>query len=240
MAYFHLQVIHGERSTSSHPMSFTLRQFEQEDNFCQQVSLDAFQQVIPPAQVEEGLATYGPGGTRKRRLTLQAVVWLVIVMHLFSQSSVAHVFQHLVRGLRFLWPDPLYQVPGDAALSYRRYQLGAKPLVALFHAICRPMATQETQGAFLFGLRLMAIDGTTEDVADTPENVRAFGRHQVARGKTAFPQLKGVYLVECGTHAIVDAGFWPIHLVFASGRPACLAQRGGRNAGHVGSWVSCL
>ena len=192
-------------------MPFTVRQFEQEDNFCQQVSLDAFQQVIPPTQVEAVLATYGPVGTRVRRLTPQAIVWLIIVMHVFSRSSLAHVFHHLVRGLRFLWPDPLYQLPGDAALSYRRYQLGAKPLAALFHAICRPLATPATTGAFLFGLRLMAIDGTTEDVADTPENARAFGRHQVARGKTAFPQLKGVYLVECGTHAIVDAGFWPIH-----------------------------
>jgi hypothetical protein len=55
----------------------------------------------------------------------------------------------------------------------------------------------------------MAIDGTTEDVADTPENVAAFGRLHAARGDSAFPQVKGVYLVECGTHAIVDAGFWP-------------------------------
>lgn len=192
-------------------MPFTLRQFEQEDNFCQQVSLDAFERVIPSTQVKAVLAAYGPTGTRARRLTPQAIVWLVIALHLFSRSSLAHVFQHLVRGLRFLWPNPLYQLPGDAALSYRRYQLGAKPLVALFHAICRPMATPETRGAFLFGLRLMAIDGTTEDVADTCQNTRAFGRHQLARGKTAFPQLKGVYLVECGTHAIVDAGFWPVH-----------------------------
>src|SRR5512135_1693538 len=177
-------------------MPFTVRQFEQEDNFCQQVSLDAFHQVIPPTQVEAVLATYSPVGTRVRRLTPQAVVWLIIVMHVFSRSSLAHVFRHLVRGLRFLWPDPLYQLPGDAALSYRRYQLGAKPLVALFHAICRPMATLDTKGAFLFGLRLMAIDGTTEDVADTPENARAFGRYQGPRGQGAFPQLQGVYLVE--------------------------------------------
>jgi hypothetical protein len=193
-------------------MPFTLRQFEQEDNFCQQISLDAFEQVIPPAQIEAAKARCGPVGTRNRRLTPLAVVWLIIAMHLFSHSSIAHVFHHLARGLRFLWPNPLYQLPGNAALSYRRYQLGAKPLVALFHAICRPMATLDTKGAFLFGLRLMAIDGTTEDVADTPENARAFGRHQGSRGQGAFPQLQGVYLVECGTHAIVDAGFWPLHL----------------------------
>jgi hypothetical protein len=30
---------------------------------------------------------------------------------------------------------------GASALSYRRYQLGACPLAALFHEICRPLAT---------------------------------------------------------------------------------------------------
>jgi len=207
VAYFHLLSQNGERSIIS-PMSFTLRQFAQEDNFCQQMSLDVFQQVIPPAQIEAVLAAHGPVGTRNRRLTPRAIIWLVIAMHLFSHCSLAHVFGHLVRGLRFLWPDPCYQLPGDAALSYRRSQLGAKPLVALFHSICKPMATLQTKGAFLFGLRVMAIDGTIEDVADTPENARAFGRHRGDRGEGAFPQIQGVSLLECGTHAIVDAGFW--------------------------------
>jgi hypothetical protein len=57
----------------------------------------------------------------------------------------------------------------------------------------------------------MAIDGTSEDVADTPANAKAFGRHTSARGASAFPHLQGVYLVECGTHCVVDAGFWPCH-----------------------------
>jgi hypothetical protein len=71
------------------------------------------------------------------------------------------------------------------------------------------LKTLYTSGAFLFGLRLMAIDGTSEDVPDTEANAKAFGRHTSARGASAFPQLQGVYLVECGTHVVVDAGFWP-------------------------------
>jgi hypothetical protein len=71
------------------------------------------------------------------------------------------------------------------------------------------MATPETPGAFQFGLRLMALDGTVEDAFDTPANAAAFGRRRGGRGASAFPQLQAVYLVECGTHAIVDAGFWP-------------------------------
>ena len=96
-----------------------------------------------------------------------------------------------------------------SVFSYRRYQLGPRPLANLFHRVCRPLATPTTTGAFLGGLRLMAIDGTVEAVPDTPANVAVFGRHPGDRGDGAFPQVQAVYLVKCGTHAIVDAGFWP-------------------------------
>jgi hypothetical protein len=102
-------------------------------------------------------------------------------------------------------------LPTDSALTYRRYQVGARPLALLFRQVCQPIATQETHGAFLFGLRLMALDGTREDVPDTRANAAVFGRHTSDRGASAFPQVQAVYLAECGTHAIVDAGFWPCH-----------------------------
>jgi hypothetical protein len=38
----------------------------------------------------------------------------------------------------------------------------------------------------------MALDGTVEDVPDTPANGRAFGRHHSDRGASAFPQVQGV------------------------------------------------
>jgi hypothetical protein len=121
------------------------------------------------------------------------------------------VLRKLARGLRFIWPDPTLSLPGDSALAYRRAQLGAPPIVSLFQQVCQPIATPQTRGAFLFGLRLMAIDGTTEDVPDTAANAARFGRSTSGRGASAFPQLRGVYLVECGTHCVVDAGFWPCH-----------------------------
>jgi len=61
--------------------------------------------------------------------------------------------------------------------------------------------------AFRFGLRLMAIDSTLEEVADTFVNDLAFGRPSSQRGPGAYPQVRGVYLQECGTHLIVDAAF---------------------------------
>jgi hypothetical protein len=132
-------------------------------------------------------------------------------MNLFTQDSLQQVLVKLLKGLRFIWADPIIVPANKSAICQARYRLGARPLVELFRRVCQPMATENTPGAFLFGRRLMAIDGTVEDVPDTPENALAFGRHHNDRGASAFPQIRAVYLVECGTHAIIDAGYWPCH-----------------------------
>jgi hypothetical protein len=46
----------------------------------------------------------------------------------------------------------------------------------LFHQLVKPMATGETLGAFLNGLRIVVIDGIGFDVPDSEENARVFGR----------------------------------------------------------------
>jgi hypothetical protein len=166
--------------------------------------------IVPPATIAAVLAAEGRFTERERKLNLLVTVLLMIMINLYTADSIGAVLEKMVQGLRYIWPDPDYVVPNPSAISYRRYQVGARPMVALFHEVCQPLAEPDTSGAFLFGLRLMALDGTTEAVPDTPANVAAFGRHQSDRGPSAFPQVKGVYLVECGTHAVVDAGFWPV------------------------------
>jgi Insertion element 4 transposase N-terminal/Transposase DDE domain len=192
-------------------MGYRLREIAAESKFMNELTLEAIGRPVPLTEVEAILRAEEAQESRERKLTMVAVVFLIITMNIYTRLSIGHVMDKLAQGLRFIWHDPTCRLPQDSALAYRRYQLGARPLVALFHRICRPIATSETRGAFLFGLRLMAIDGTVEDVADTPENVAAFGRHHAERGDSAFPQLRGVYLVECGPHTIVDAGFWPCH-----------------------------
>jgi hypothetical protein len=132
-------------------------------------------------------------------------------MSLFTQHALDGVLRKMVHGLRLFWPDPAITLACQSAISQARYRLGARPVVALFHRVCRPLATEQTPGAFRCGLRLMALDGPVEDVPATPANVRAFGRHHGARGASAFPQVQGVYLSECGTQAVIDGGFWPCH-----------------------------
>lgn len=192
-------------------MGFKIREIDAECKFSQAVTVEALDRAVPAHAIATALSAHGKVTERDRKLNLPLTVWLVIALHLYPTVSIAGVLRKLVRGLRFLWVDPSLPLPTDSALAYRRAQLGAPPIVTLFKQVCRPIATPQTHGAFLFGLRLMAIDGTTEDVPDTPANAAMFGRHTSARGASAFPQLQGVYLVECGTHCVVDAGFWPCH-----------------------------
>lgn len=192
-------------------MGFMIREIDPECTFSSALTIDALSRAIPPDAITRVIAQERVGEARARRLTIVLVVWLVIALHLYPTVSIGGVLRKLARGLRFIWPDPSLALPGDSAIAYRRAQLGARPIVALFHQVCQPMATPQTRGAFLFGLRLMAIDGVVEDLPDTPANAAYFGRHTSARGNGAFPQLQGVYLAECGTHAIIDAGFWPCH-----------------------------
>ncbi len=95
-------------------------------------------------------------------------------------------------------------------------------------AVARPLATPATAGAWYRGLRLVAVDGTTLDVADTPANDAAFGRARSGRGEGtgAFPQVRVVGLTECGTHATIKATMGP----YATGETTLA----GRLLGEVG------
>ena len=190
-------------------MGFSIRQMDSQRKFASALTVEALNQVIPQHAIDEVIALEGVQHRRERRLTASLTIWIVIALHLYPTVAIAGVLRKLARGLRLVWSDPSIPLPADSAIAARRQQLGARPVVALFKRICKPMATPQTHGAFLFGLRAVAIDGTSEDAPDTPANAKAFGRHPTGRGKSAFPQLQGVYLVECGTHAIFDAGFWP-------------------------------
>ena len=193
-------------------MGFSLRTIGDDIRFPEAVSLNAVEQVIPQATLEAVIADLGVTEQRVRKLPAIVTLLVCVAMGLFTDLSLEQVLIKMVKGLRYIWPGAEdYRTANKSAISQARYRLGAQPVVELFHRVCHPLATEDTPGAFLFGMRLMAIDGDIEDVADTPANAAFFGRHHGSRGDAAFPQLKAVYLCECGTHAICDAGFWPCH-----------------------------
>lgn len=173
------------------------------------LSLDALGQVVPRATIIAVLDACHAHEARTRTLPAVLVVLLCIAMNLAAADALTHVFFRLVPILRWRLPDPGTARVSKSALSQARYRLGARPLVALFHHVCRPLATATTPDALLFGLRLFALDSTVFDLPDTPANDAAFGRPRNGRGDGAWPQAQLLALCECATHVVCDAGLWP-------------------------------
>jgi len=70
----------------------------------------------------------------------------------------------------------------------------------LFHQLVRPLSTLETPGAFLGGLRVMAVDGTVFDVPDSLANAKVFGYPASRPGtRAALTKVRLVLLIEAGT-----------------------------------------
>lgn len=190
-------------------MRFMIRQIQAGAKLADEVALGALEAAVPRAVVEAVIEELAVAEQRRRKLPAQLTMLLSVAMNLWPNLPLEEVLRQLLKGLRLVWPEPDLVSAGKSAVCQARYRLGAAPVVELFRRVCKPMATEKTKGAFRFGLRLMAIDATSEDVPDTPDNARFFGRPGTGRGEGAFPQVKGVYLSECGTHAVIDAGLCP-------------------------------
>ncbi len=171
------------------------------------VSVGLLTRVFPPGVVDEVIAECDRTEQRHRALPARVMAYFAVGMALHSEGSYEDVLGLLTDGLAWTEPDvePV-KLPSKSAIFQARQRLGAEPLEALFDRVAQPLATTETPGSWLAGRRLVAIDGTTLDVADTVVNDEFFGRPGVNKGeRAAFPQARVVAIAECGTHAVFDA-----------------------------------
>lgn len=171
--------------------------------------------VIPPDVIALTIGKTESVEERKRKLPSQLVVCLVIAMSLWSSDSMTTVLKNLVNGLSRQWTKlgKYWRVPNSASITQARQRVGCRVMSQLFARTVRPLATPETPGAFLGGLRVMAVDGTVLDVPDSQANGRVFGYPGSRPGtQAAFPKVRLVMLIEAGTHLIVDALMCPYRM----------------------------
>jgi hypothetical protein len=183
-----------------------------QERLSDRIAIGVLTTTFPPELVDRVVAEAGRTEQRERLLPARVVVWLVLAMALFSGQAYEEVARLLAGGLGWArrWQQ-WWRVPSTPAIAKARARLGAEPLRRLFVEVARPLATPETKGAWYRGWRVLAVDGTCLDVADTPTNAAAFGRPTTHRGEqAAFPQVRLVAVAECGTHAIVDAAMGPL------------------------------
>jgi hypothetical protein len=186
-------------------MQYTLRHLLLEEKMCQQVSLEVINHLYPQEKITSQLSQYHAWEKRERVLNMVVIVHLLLAAALWTRLALPRVLERLARPLHVLGLSLAAMHVEASAISYRREQLGVKPLKGLFEQCCTPMCTPATKGAFRSGKRLMALDGTMQDLPDTPANAAVFARPCNQYGPGPFPQARVLLLSECGSHAIVDA-----------------------------------
>ncbi len=166
------------------------------------ISLGVIAKTFPPDRVQRVLADTGRASERERDLPARVMVYYVIALALYTPASTREVLRCLLEGLRWLWGADAVKVAGKSGISQARTRLGEEPLRRLHDQLVQPVATRATRGAWYRRWRLVSLDGSCLDVADTEENRTAFARPEASRGESAFPQIRFVALVENGTHVL--------------------------------------
>ena len=175
------------------------------------VSVGVLMKVFPPDVVDAVIAACGRTEQRRRSLPARSMAYFAMGMALHSDGSYEDVLALISDGLAWAArTEDSGRLANKAAISHARDRLGAEPMEKLFRRVAAPLAGEGAPGSWLAGRRLVAVDGTCLDLADTPANDAFFGRPGVAKGeKSAFPQARVVALAECGTHAMFDAVVGP-------------------------------
>jgi Insertion element 4 transposase N-terminal/Transposase DDE domain len=174
------------------------------------ISLGVIAKFFPLERVRGVLESTGRASVRERDLPAHVVVYYVIALALYMRSSYREVLRCLLEGVQWLLdPSVALKVAGKSGISQARSRLGAEPVKALYELVVIPMAERPTKGAWYRDWRLISLDGSTLDVADTAANEEAYGRPGASRGASAFPKIRFVGLLENGRHVLWAAQMAP-------------------------------
>lgn len=142
---------------------------------------------------------------RLRDLPSRVVVYLILAACLFPETGHLGVWRKLTGALAGL---PV-ATPSASALAQARRRVGGKPLRWLFDLLKGPDATGHGPGIRWRGLLVVALDGTTLTVPDSPAVLTRFTKQAGNHGGTGYPQVRLLALVACGTRTLIDAVFGP-------------------------------
>lgn len=161
----------------------------------------------PLDRVRAVLEAQGALSKRHRRLSHEVLVYFVMAMCLYGRIAYEEVLRLVIEGLRPCWGDAVLakHAVSKGAISQARREVGIAPLKQLYEEDVKPIGQPGMAGVWYRGLRLMALDGSTLEMPDEAGNAERFGYPTPNHGQTAFPHLRFVALVECGTHLLCHA-----------------------------------
>jgi hypothetical protein len=112
------------------------------------ISLGVISKAFPDSAIGAVLARTGKASLRQRDLPAQVVVYYVIALALYMQSSYREVLRCLLEGVQWLRdPSAGVRVAGKSGISQARTRLGWEPLRQLHDELVKPIAVRGTRGA---------------------------------------------------------------------------------------------
>jgi len=200
------------------------------------LSMGLLARLVPPDVVNHALTKHGKHSQRQRDLPAHALAYYVMALSLYRGVNTEEVLRVVTEGMEYLGDNAIRREVGKSAISAARTRLGAGVMQTIAQQVLRPLAAPQTPSAFFKGLRLVSLDGSGLEVADEAANRDAFGVPGTQQGRTGYPQLRFVALLENATHALFgvalggyrDSEVTLAHQAIEHLQPGmlCLADRG--------------
>jgi Transposase DDE domain/Insertion element 4 transposase N-terminal len=160
----------------------------------------------PMQAVKAALAAHDAHSQRSRKMAHEVLIFYVLCMCLYRRYNSEDVVLIVLEGLRSIYGDAIgTQSVTKGAISTARKQIGSAPLRSLYESQVTVIGGAQMAGVFYRQWRVMALDGSTLDVADEQANAQEFGRPASSRGHAAYPQLRFCALAECATSVLIGA-----------------------------------
>ena len=161
----------------------------------------ALSDLLSPDLIDQCLADTGVVTLRKRRLSMEMMVWAVTGMALFRAHSMNQIVSHL----DILLPGKRPFVAPSAVVQAR--QRFGEDVMRLMFEKTRQLWFDKLPLSHWNGLTLMAVDGTLWRTPDTPENDAAFGRTANVHTRSEWPQVRMVCQMEVTSHLLSAVAF---------------------------------
>lgn len=161
------------------------------------LAINFIQTIIPMEIIKKSLEENKKGTIRQRKLPRELLCYYEITLPLYSGTNINAALECMTSNL----PEYKDIRCCQSAISQGRERLGDQVMKTIFKKVCKPMATQATNGAWYKGYRLVAIDGSDFDLADEKDIKTKFPKH--GNGvEYPYPKLQFNALIELGTRAI--------------------------------------
>ena len=191
-------------------MSFIGRFVESLERSAKSFTIEMAASVMKPEWMSGAAAQATHPTERNRDLPGSFIVWLTIAMGLFRSLSIQNILRRLgnALGTVSLWGDG--RIPRSSSVKDARSRLGFGAMRWLLRQFQDWILVTYRDAMSWRGLLVLIVDGTTFKAPDSPENRRRFGLPGVSRGgRSAFPQLRALFVVSAKLRLVLRAGFAP-------------------------------